>query len=192
MRDEFFDFRPAVTGPGEIPTEDRHRPGDPDPGALESLAQPAQSRHAAAGRPWSMHTQDERWSPVEPDVQVELAADVLPRPGRRDLIEQRGNRRVIGAGSWPEPAGKWWTWCQSVHPSSRGFAGSIPTAGLVRAGRITSPSTSPYLQKRRRAGREGESGTARRAAASIVGRGGVRHGRNRRTWAALREADPSS
>jgi hypothetical protein len=34
-----------------------------------------------------MHTQDERCSPVEPDVQVEMAADVLPRPGRRDLIE---------------------------------------------------------------------------------------------------------
>jgi hypothetical protein len=27
-----------------------------------------------------MHTQDERCSPVEPDVQVEIAADVLPRP----------------------------------------------------------------------------------------------------------------
>src|SRR6187397_1639353 len=62
-----------------------------------------------------MHTQDERWSPVEPDVQVELAADVLPPPGRRDLIEQRGDRRVIGAGSWPEPAGQWWRSCQS-HP----------------------------------------------------------------------------
>jgi hypothetical protein len=76
---------------------------------LKSLAQPAQSRHAAARRPWSMHTQDERWSPVELDVQVEMAADVLPHPGRHDLIEQRCDPRVIGAGPWPEPAGQWWT-----------------------------------------------------------------------------------
>lgn len=109
MRDEFFEFRPAVTDPGELPTEDRHRPGDPDPCALKSLAQPAQSRHAAPRRPWSMHTQDERWSPVELDVQVEMAADVLPHPGRHDLIEQRCDPRVIGAGPWPEPAGQWWT-----------------------------------------------------------------------------------
>src|SRR5437867_3689169 len=38
-----------------LPTEERHRPGDPNSCALESLAQPAQSRHAAARRPWSMH-----------------------------------------------------------------------------------------------------------------------------------------
>src|SRR5215470_1486344 len=76
-----------------------------------------------------MHTQDERCSPVEPDVQVEIAADVLPRPGRRDLIEQRGDRGVIGAGPWPEPAGQWWRWCQSLGPSSRSFAGSVPSAG---------------------------------------------------------------
>ena len=129
MRDKFFEFRPAATDPGELPTEDRHRPRDPNSCALESLAQPAQSRHAAARRPWSMHTQDERCSPVEPDVQVETAADVLPRPGRRDLIEQRGDRGVIGAGPWPEPAGQWWRWCQSLGPSSRSFAGSIPPAG---------------------------------------------------------------
>jgi hypothetical protein len=55
-----------------------------------------------------MHTQDERFSGVEPDVEVELAADVSPRPGGRDLIEQRGDRGVIGAGPWPEPAGQWW------------------------------------------------------------------------------------
>jgi hypothetical protein len=30
------------------------------------------------------------------------------------LIEQRGDRRVIGAGPWPEPAGRWWRWCQSL------------------------------------------------------------------------------
>src|SRR5262245_10071772 len=129
MRDKFFELRPAVTDPGELPTEDRHRPGDPNSCVLESLAQPAQSRHAAARRPWSMHTQDERCSPVEPDVQVEIAADVLPRPGRRDLIEQRRDRGVIGAGPWPEPAGQWWRWCQSLGPSSRSFAGSIPSAG---------------------------------------------------------------
>src|SRR5215468_1513681 len=129
VRDKFFEFRPAATDPGEVPAEDRHRLGDPNPCALESLAQPAQSRHAAARRPWSMHTQDERLSPVEPDVQVELAADVLPRPGRRDLIEQRGDRGVIGAGPWPEPAGQWWRWCQSLGPSSRSLAGSIPSAG---------------------------------------------------------------
>jgi hypothetical protein len=53
----------------------------------------------------------------------------LPRPGRRDLIEQRGDRGVIGAGPWPEPAGQWWRTCQSLGPSSRSFAGSIPSAG---------------------------------------------------------------
>jgi hypothetical protein len=63
-----------------------------------------------------MHTQDERWSGVEPEVEVELATDVLPRPGRRDLIEQRGDRGVIDAGPWPEPAGRW-RWCQSFGPS---------------------------------------------------------------------------
>src|SRR5947207_7083054 len=129
MRDKFFEFRPAATDPGELPTEDRHRLGDPHSCALESLAQPAHSRHAAARRPWSMHTQEERCSPVEPDVQVEIAADVLPRPGRRDLIEQRGDRGVIGAGPWPEPAGQGWRRCQSLGPSSRSFAGSIPSAG---------------------------------------------------------------
>src|SRR5690242_17684956 len=113
MRDKFFEFRPAATDPGELPPEDRHRLGDPNSCALESLAQPAQSRHAAARRPWSMHTQDERCCPVEPDIQVELAADVLPRPGRRDLIEQRGDSGVIGAGPGPEPPGHWWTLCQS-------------------------------------------------------------------------------
>src|SRR3954466_4711961 len=133
MREKFFEFRPAAADPGELPTEDRHRPGDPNSCALESLAQPAQSRHAAARRPWSMHTQDERCSPVEPDVQVEIAADVLPRPGRRDLIEQRGDRGVIGAGPWPEPAGQWWRWCQSLGPSSRSFAGSTP-ANICRQG----------------------------------------------------------
>ena len=117
MRDKFFEFRPAATDPGEIPAEDRHRLGDPNPCALESLAQPAQSRHTAARRPWSMHTQDERCSGVEPDVEVELAADVLPRPSRRDLIEQRCDRGVIGAGPWPEPAGQRWRWCQSASPT---------------------------------------------------------------------------
>src|SRR3954447_10081803 len=130
MRDKFFEFRPAATDPGELPIEDRHRPGDPDPCALESLAQPTQSRHAAARRPWTMHTKDKRCSPVEPDVQVEMAADVLPRRGRRDLIEQRGDRGVIGAGPWPEPAGQWWTWCQSLGSSSRRFAGGVPSAGV--------------------------------------------------------------
>src|SRR5690242_2669597 len=131
MRDKFFEFRPAATDPGELPTEDRHRLGDPNSCALESLAQPAQSRQAAARRPWSMHTQDERGSPVEPDVQVERAADVLPRPGRRDLIEQRSDRGVTGAGSWSEPTGQWWRWCQSLGPSSRNFAGNIPSAGAL-------------------------------------------------------------
>jgi hypothetical protein len=56
--------RPGRTDPGEVPAEDRHRPGDPDPCPLESLAQPAQSRHAAARRPWPVHTQDERCSGV--------------------------------------------------------------------------------------------------------------------------------
>jgi hypothetical protein len=51
-----------------------------------------------------MHTEDERFSGVEPEVEVELAADVLPRRCRRDLIEQRYDRGVIGAGPWPEPA----------------------------------------------------------------------------------------
>src|SRR5262245_3207016 len=106
MRDKFFEFRPAATDPGELPTEDRRRLGDPNSCALESLAQPAQSRHTAARRPWSMHPQDERCSGVEPDVEVERAADVLPRPCRRDLIEQRGDRGVIGAGPWPEPPGR--------------------------------------------------------------------------------------
>src|SRR5215467_108786 len=68
VRDKFFEFRPAATDPGEVPAEDRNRLGDPNSCALESLAQPAQSRHTAARRPWSMHTQDERCSPVEPDV----------------------------------------------------------------------------------------------------------------------------
>ncbi len=113
MRDEFFQFRPAATDPGEVSAEDRHRLGDPNPCALESLAQPAQSRHTAARRPWSMHTQDERCTGVEPEVEDELAADVLPRPGGRDLIEQRGDRGVIGAGPWPEPARPWWRSCQS-------------------------------------------------------------------------------
>jgi hypothetical protein len=110
MRDEFFEFRPAAIDPGEVSAEDRHRLGDPDPCALESLAQPAQSHHAGARRPWSMHTQDERCSPVEPDVQVETAAYVLPRPGGCELIEQRGDGRVIGAGPWPEPSGQRWRW----------------------------------------------------------------------------------
>jgi hypothetical protein len=134
MRDKFFEFRPAATDPGQVPAEERHRLGDPNPCALESLAQPAQSRHAAARRPWSMHTQDERFSGVEPDVEVELAADVLPRPGRRDLIEQRGDRGVIGAGPWPEPAGQWRRWCQSLGPSSRSFAGSTQAHASDRGG----------------------------------------------------------
>jgi len=36
MRDKFFEFRPAATDPGELPTEDRHRPGDPDRELLDS------------------------------------------------------------------------------------------------------------------------------------------------------------
>src|SRR5262249_15876143 len=98
MWDKFFEFRPAVTDPGQVPPEDRHRLSDPNSCPLESLAQPAQSRHAAARRPWSMHTQDERCGAAQADVPGEFAAAVLPRPGRRDLIEQRGDRGVIGAG----------------------------------------------------------------------------------------------
>jgi len=148
VRDKFFEFRPAVADPGEVMAEDRHRPGDPNPCPLESLAQPAQSRHAATRRPWSMHTQDERCSGVEPDVEVETAADVLPCPGRRDLIEQRGDRGVIGAGPWPEPAGRWWRWCQSLGPSSWSFAGSTQANASDRGGlppRQPSPPLSPRV-----------------------------------------------
>jgi len=82
------------------PTEDRHRPGDPNSCALEPLApifrlkSPPMSCHVPAG----------------------------------DLIEQLGDRGVIGARPWPERSGQWWTWCQSLGPSSRRFAGSIPSA----------------------------------------------------------------
>jgi hypothetical protein len=128
VRDKFFEFRSAATDPGEVPAEDRRRLGDPNPCAQQSLAQPAQSRHTAARRPWSMHTQDERCSGVEPDVQVERATDVLPCPIRRDLIKQRGDHGVIGAGPWPEPAGQWWRqwwrWCHSVGPFIAAIAAS--------------------------------------------------------------------
>jgi hypothetical protein len=53
-----------------------------------------------------MHTQDELFSGVEPNVEIELAADVLPPPRRRELIEQRCDGWVIGAGPWPEPGGQ--------------------------------------------------------------------------------------
>src|SRR5262249_11536407 len=66
MQDKFFQFRPAATDPSEVPTEDRHQLNDPNPCPLKSLAQPAQPRHAAAHRPWSMHTQNERCNGVEP------------------------------------------------------------------------------------------------------------------------------
>jgi len=52
----------------------------------------------------------------------------------RDLIEQRGHRGVIGAGSWPEPAGRWWRWCQSLGPSSWSFAGSTQANAPDRGG----------------------------------------------------------
>src|ERR1700733_1677503 len=139
VRDKFFEFRPAATDLGEVPAEDRHRLGDPDPCPLESLAQPAQSRHTTARRPWPVPPQDERCSGVEPDVEVETAADVLPRPGRRDLIEQRCDRGVIGAGSWPEPAGRWRRWCQSLGPSSWSFAGRTQAHASDRGG--PSPKT---------------------------------------------------
>jgi hypothetical protein len=131
MRHEFFELRPAAADPGELSTEDRHWLGYPDPYALESLAQSAQSGYAAALRPWSMHTQDERCISVEPDVQIEISSDVLPRPGGRDLIEQRGYRGLIGASPWPEPAGQWWRWWQCLGPSSLSFAGSMDPVSAI-------------------------------------------------------------
>ena len=106
VRDKFFEFRPAATDPDQVQAEDRHRLCDPNPRPLESLAQPPLPRHPPARHPWSMHTQDERFSGVEPDVEVELAAEVLPRPGRRNPSEQRCDRGVIGAGPRPEPGGR--------------------------------------------------------------------------------------
>ena len=101
-----------------------------------------------------MHTQDERWSPVEPDVQVELACVILEIVRHLVLVRERlslagkapaGQRTVLGDGEELERV-------PTVAPSSRRLGGGpvlvarqVEPGAEVLCGMTRDPDFGPIL-----------------------------------------------
>jgi hypothetical protein len=73
---ELLKLSPTITDPQQVAARDRDRPCDADSGRLEPLPQATQSRYPPAADPGPMNPEDNRRLNVNPQVEVERAADV--------------------------------------------------------------------------------------------------------------------
>jgi hypothetical protein len=87
--DELLELCPTAGNPHGVAAGDRNWPSDAHVRLLEPLPQPPQSHDALSSNPGPVNPEDDGRIGVDPDVEVEITADVCPPGPARNAFDQR-------------------------------------------------------------------------------------------------------